>query len=206
VNNVIISGVLVEEEPYYDVVGDNRTPFFRFHVAVPGGGKGGPKEYRVRCVTYGELATKFYGDWAPQKPVFIDGHLQTRLISPNQKPRWVMEVVAHRIVPLSHPQVLNQVHLSGSVVNDPPYFDFVGPDKEEFLRFHISVPNTSESGPKVSYIRCVAYGATAKALYEKLPKATVFVISGKLQIRALPQSQKPRWIMEVVVENWEALL
>lgn|GEM_PF-5832802 len=204
-NQVIVAGRVVPEEPYFDLVGEKQSAFFRFHLAVPGTLKGGPKEFRIRCVAYGELATKLYGTIAPETFLCLEGHLQTRILTTDQKPRWVAEVVGHRAVPLSKERIMNLVFLSGSLVDEPPYFDFVGPEKQPFLRFHVAVPNESESGPKMSYIRCVAYDENACNLYDKLPKVAMIIVRGHLQVRALPQGQKPRWIMEVVVDEAEVI-
>jgi len=98
-NLVIISGPIVSP-PFFDFVGEKKKPYMRIYVSVPSDNESGPRECHVRCVAYGQLAQEAYPFLREGSVVAVEGHIQVRHLGKgieDGKPRWVTEVVAHRI-------------------------------------------------------------------------------------------------------------
>ena len=96
----------------------------------------------------------------------------------------------------------NLVVISGPITS-PPFFDFVGEKKKPYMRIYVSVPSDSESGPRESHVRCVAYGQLAQETYPFLREGSVVAVEGHIQVRLLgkPAEGKPRWVTEVVAHR-----
>lgn len=197
-NSVVLAGAVVAESPYFEFLGERKTPFLRFYLAVPR--REGRGEDHVRVVAYGKLAQESYPRLGPGTGVALTGHLQTRTY-PRAGRRLILEVVAERMSFPDDPAVepVNEVFLAG-VVPAPPRFDFQ--NGRAVLRVRLSVVRPAEENPARDLIRVVAYDHLAQETYAYLRAGAEIAVLGALRVRPLPPGVSPRSVMEVVASRF----
>lgn len=196
-NSVVLAGAVVAESPYFEFLGERKTPFLRFYLAIPR--REGRGEDHIRVVAYGKLAQESYPRLGPGTGVALTGHLQTRT-HPRAGRRLILEVVAERMsFPDDPVEPVNEVFLAG-VVPTMPRFDFQ--NGRAVLRLRLSVVRPAEENPARDLIRVVAYDQLARETYAYLRAGAEIAVLGALRVRPLPPRVSPQSVMEVIASRF----
>lgn len=71
----------------------------------------------------------------------------------------------------------NHVEIVGRIVETPLYKDF---GNNKMMLFSVSIPEPNEHG-KIDFIPCIAFGATAELIYNRIDPNDLVLIDGKIK-------------------------
>jgi len=99
----------------------------------------------------------------------------------------------------------NHITLVGRLTRDADVKDVSGRFRTTF-NLAINRPYRKEDGEfDTDFITVVAWGKLGEVAAEYLKKGNPVLVEGRLQIRQYEKNKEPRWITEVVAENFQML-
>ena len=99
---------------------------------------------------------------------------------------------------------MNNVTISGRIAND---LDMrMSASGKDVLSFTLAVPRMKrDETDTADFVRCVAFGGTAKLIYKYSGKGLRLGVVGRIQVTSYENSGGKHWVTDVVVNDVEII-